>query len=567
MFVPSQTGQAQAQAEAEADTMTLSDLPFQGYFVATSDYAVEGLLFEENQLFIYVNHQLLDDDPGHDHGHDDDDDDDYHVGHEAEDILGQDWLDTLEELHSFPHPDLKNYSESVRKRYLEELDLPYDLQAVYQEIAEQITPDMSQADIKRMIDNRVPGIYYTEKNDYQYYQIANPTVIMEGDSYQIHLFGEHLYTFESSDNQTMIQDQVGVTYDYIPGINPYWFRHKGAWSMKKYLTFTLSFLLASQVLLLNVLAEENDHHHDHGTSFANFIPDKILNPDDSDYVAPAETADYVGLYTAETAIDALGVDLTLLLRIQEDGLFNLAYYFENDADSQGLRFYANPAGEIEETSAIYQDLTLLTGALREIEDGLGSGLIRETLAPVVLLDETGQAQELYAYQEMAYGLRENYQNARVYQSVGLYISEDGQITIDVPHLIGLDTEEDLLVPFEASDQHEAELLVSTPTFELLQHNFDTYLEDHNDFRMAFDTPNDFVQKVLAMHLETNASFPQDTQVTSVDASLEDSDATYALLINEELLYAYDADNQKLYMATDFSQNDTNQYTANEWLTN
>lgn len=221
MFVPSQTGQAQAQAEVEADTMTLSDLPFQGYFVVTSDYAVEGLLFEENQLFIYVNHQLLDDDPGHDHGHDDDDDDDYHVGHEVEDILGQDWLDTLEELHSFPHPDLKNYSESVRQRYLEELDLPYDLQAVYQEIAEQITPDMSQADIKRMIDNRVPGIYYTEKNDYQYYQIANPTVSMEGDSYQIHLFGEHLYTFESSDNQTMIQDQAGVTYDYIPGINPY----------------------------------------------------------------------------------------------------------------------------------------------------------------------------------------------------------------------------------------------------------------------------------------------------------------------------------------------------------
>lgn len=191
MFVPSHT------IEAEEAALTLSDLPFQGYYVTTSEQAIEGLLFEENQLYIYLNDHLHDDTPG------------------------QEWAEFLEEFHSFPHPDLKNYSAGVRERYLEEYDLAYDLQAVYQEIAEQITPEMSQADIQRLIDNRVPGIYYTHKNDKPYYQIARATVYQEGDSYQLHLFGEHLYTFESSENHTLIKDQDGNTYEYIPGINPY----------------------------------------------------------------------------------------------------------------------------------------------------------------------------------------------------------------------------------------------------------------------------------------------------------------------------------------------------------
>lgn len=334
--------------------------------------------------------------------------------------------------------------------------------------------------------------------------------------------------------------------------------------MNKQLKFIIALFLAGNCLSLKVLSAESEHHHNHGASFANFIPAKILNPDDSEYETPEEIAEHVGLYAAETAIAELDVDLKLLLTIQEDGLFNLAYYFENEPETTGQRFYVNAAGKLESTPAIYQDLTLMTGALREIDGGLGSGLIRETLAPIVLLDETGQPDALYTYKTMAYGLRENYQNARVYQSVGLYIT-DGAVVVDVPHLLGLDSNEPLLVQFEQVDQDADEFLVATPTFELLQHNFDTYLEDHNDFLMAFDTPNDFIQKVLAMHLETNTSFPQDTKVELVKATLTNADATYALLINDALLYAYDG--KALHLATEFRQTDTGHYTAKEWTTN
>ena len=334
--------------------------------------------------------------------------------------------------------------------------------------------------------------------------------------------------------------------------------------MNKQLKFIIALFLAGNCLSLKVLSAESEHHHNHGASFANFIPGKILNPDDSEYETPEEIAEHVGLYAAETAIAELDVDLKLLLTIQEDGLFNLAYYFENEPETTGQSFYVNEAGKLESTPAIYQDLTLMTGALREIDGGLGSGLIRETLAPIVLLDEAGQPDALYTYKTMAYGLRENYQNARVYQSVGLYIT-DGAVVVDVPHLLGLDSNEPLLVQFEQVDQDADEFLVATPTFELLQHNFDTYLEDHNDFLMAFDTPNDFIQKVLAMHLETNTSFPQDTKVELVKATLTNADATYALLINDALLYAYDG--KALHLATEFRQTDTGHYRAKEWTTN
>lgn len=313
-----------------------------------------------------------------------------------------------------------------------------------------------------------------------------------------------------------------------------------------------------------------DGHHDHGTSYANFIPHAILNPDDSIYQAPEIVQDYVGLYTAQAAIDEMGVDLKLILNIQEDGLFNLAYYYENEPESTGLRFYATEANSIESVAAVYQDLTFLTGALRDGDGGLGSGLIRETIAPIVLLDGQGQADELYTYMSMAYGLRENYANARIYQNVGLYIAEDN-VVMDVNHLIGLESEEELAVAFERVEHHEDQFLVEATIFDLLQNNFDENLIEHNDFRMDYQSANEFVQKVLAMHLQTNTSFPQETQVdllasATVDLTsvAEAGKAIYSLLINETILYAFDG--EKLYMSTEFEEIDGS-YTAEKWLTN
>lgn len=348
--------------------------------------------------------------------------------------------------------------------------------------------------------------------------------------------------------------------------------------MKKLIKISLTILLATVSLASNVLfAEETDdhhheedsfsadHHHNHGAVYANFMPDKILNPDDSEYQAPEATKNYVGLYTAQASIKDLGVDLNLILDIQADGLFNLAYYFENEPESTGQRFYVSEENSIEAVDAVYQDLTLLTGALREGDGGLGSGLIRETIAPVVLLDHQGQPEELYAYMTMAYGLRENYANARVYQNVGLYIADD-IVAIDVNHLIGLDSDEQLAVQFELVEDHEDQFLVELPTFELLQHNFDTHLVEHNDFRMDYSSANEFVQKVLAMHLETNTSFPQDTQIELVDTENVTSagKVVYALLINEAILYGYDG--ERLYLATEFEENEGD-YVVEAWISN
>lgn len=346
--------------------------------------------------------------------------------------------------------------------------------------------------------------------------------------------------------------------------------------MNRLIKFSLAILLAvtslpSNGVFVGATEEQNhqgnsfnaDNHHNHGAVYANFLPDKLLNPDDSDYQAPESTEEYVGLYIAQASIEALGLDIKLILDIQKDGLFNLAYYFENEAESNGHRFYVSEENSVEAVVADYQDLTVLTGALRDGDGGLGSGLIRETIAPVVLLDSQGQPEELYTYLNMAYGLRENYVNARVYQNVGLYIAND-IVAVDVNHLIGLDADEPLALQFELVEEHADQFLVERPTFELLQHNFDTHLVDHNDFNMSYQSANEFVQKVLAMHLETNTSFSQDTQVELVEAEniTSVSEVVYAMLINESILYV--SDGERLYMATEFEENE-GQYKVEAWV--
>lgn len=181
---------------AQVEELTLSDVPFVGYYIAPEDHAIEGLLFEENQLLIYIKdqHDLTD---------------------QATGLEKSQWL---ADYHSFPYPELSNYSESVRERYLSEDNLPYDLQADYKEIVSMITPEMSQLDILNLINNRIPGIYYTEKDGYAYYTIASPTVFEEEDAWNIQLFGEELFVLEEVDGK--LQDQDGITYKYLAGITP-----------------------------------------------------------------------------------------------------------------------------------------------------------------------------------------------------------------------------------------------------------------------------------------------------------------------------------------------------------
>lgn len=184
---------------AEAERTSISDLPFEGYYLAPEDHAVEGLLFEGNQLHIYLTDEHL----------------------LTETTQGKEWVDYLAKLHSFPHPDLLNYSEGVRDLYLEEYDLPYDLQTIYQEITALIEPEMSQHDVQQLINNRIPGIYYTEKNEFAYYTIASPSVEEDANGlWHIELFGEKLYSLEIDLDKGVIRDQEGVIYGYLAGIKP-----------------------------------------------------------------------------------------------------------------------------------------------------------------------------------------------------------------------------------------------------------------------------------------------------------------------------------------------------------
>ncbi|UUX33493.1 hypothetical protein [Fundicoccus culcitae] len=177
--------------QAQTERQSIDRLPFEGYFMGPDDYAIEGLLFKENQLIIYVNDDTS--------------------------LEGHDRVHHLVEFHDFPHPDLMSYTESLRQVYMESGDLPYDLQAIYEEITAKITPEMSQNDVQDLINNRIPGIYYTEKNGYDYFTIASPIVSQTADAWQIQLFDEVIFILEEVEGT--LQDQDGVVYQFS-GIQP-----------------------------------------------------------------------------------------------------------------------------------------------------------------------------------------------------------------------------------------------------------------------------------------------------------------------------------------------------------
>lgn len=330
---------------------------------------------------------------------------------------------------------------------------------------------------------------------------------------------------------------------------------------------------ASQDESVEIVVEEgfaaDGHHMDHQIQ-ANFLPEKILNPDDSLYEAPEAVKDYVGLYEAQAQVPSLNSKIDILVSVTEDGLFNLAYYFTNEGDQQGIRFYSDDQENIQSTPAPYKDLVLMTGALTQIEgqDTLSSGLIRKTMSPVVLLDKKGQFKDFYPYLSMAYDLRDTYANARVYQYVGLQGAEK-KFKIDVNYMIGLKDQAPLEVELKKVDKIDSlPVLVAKPTYQIMQDSFDNYLMDNNDFKFQFNDWNEFVQIIQAMHLKTNASFPVGTEFVKVDPNNVNlpikAEPAFALLINNKLLYYYDG--EKLYLADQFQQ-EGDRFVAKKWITN
>lgn len=207
------------------ESQSIEDLPFSGYYITPEGNGVTGIVFENNQLLIYIDdisnysHGEFYHSHDHDHEHEENHEEEHLEEHDHEEsVPDQAFIESLFELNSFPHPDLSGYTAPVRDVYLEEGNLPYDLQSVYEEITAKITPDMSQSDIIELINNHIPGIYYTEREGFSYFIIASPEVTQINEEWTISLFGNDLYKFTQDDRNLI--DSNGTIYEYVDGITP-----------------------------------------------------------------------------------------------------------------------------------------------------------------------------------------------------------------------------------------------------------------------------------------------------------------------------------------------------------
>lgn len=212
---------------SEAKDLSLKDLPFNGYYLAPEESGIEGLHFKDNQLIVYIkdDSRYTIDTHNHDHDHkltenkdhQHDESHQHNENHRA--VTGdQEFIEWLFQFNAFPYPDLQAYSTSVRERYKEENNLPIDLQKDYLAIAEKITPEMTQRDIIDLINQTIPDISYTQKNNYNYFIISCPTVTESNKEWTVELFGEEIFIF-AQDSDKLV-DNHGNTYDYIDGITP-----------------------------------------------------------------------------------------------------------------------------------------------------------------------------------------------------------------------------------------------------------------------------------------------------------------------------------------------------------
>ncbi|MGF3065842.1 hypothetical protein ACQV2Q_00410 [Facklamia sp. P12950] len=210
----------------KAESSSMKELPFSGYYLAPEASSIEGLLFQENQLIIYIKDESGYAHPVYGHDHEDNYDNeqqdvekdiksnkDHH-----DDTIDQEFIEWLFEFNAYPYPDLKNYSISVQERYKKENNLPINLKEVYLAIVDQITPEMTQRNILDLINQTIPDISYTQKNDYNYFTISCPTITVNNDHWTVQLFGEEIFSFVQQSGQLI--DNHGNTYEYIDGIKP-----------------------------------------------------------------------------------------------------------------------------------------------------------------------------------------------------------------------------------------------------------------------------------------------------------------------------------------------------------
>lgn len=78
---------------------------------------------------------------------------------------------------------------------------------------------MSQEDVLHLLNQEIPGIYYTQRAGYHYFIIASPSVTEVDDGWQVFLFGQELFTFKQAGQK--ILDHAGREFEYVDGIMPH----------------------------------------------------------------------------------------------------------------------------------------------------------------------------------------------------------------------------------------------------------------------------------------------------------------------------------------------------------
>lgn len=301
--------------------------------------------------------------------------------------------------------------------------------------------------------------------------------------------------------------------------------------------------------------------------FVNSLSTHRVLAETIEYVAPEGIEDYAGLYVGQAPIAELNTTWKVIVNIREDGMFNLAFYYDNEPFNTGIRFYVNESNEIQTTEADYLLLTLLTGNLYQDEEGVESALIEGEIYPVVLLNSQGESEALYTYQKLVQRLGGKGATTYLSNSGGLRIIAD-TVRVDGNYLIGFETKEALDIPLVFLEEDDDQFLVESTVSELLRYNFVNYLVDYQEFDRSYDSANDFVQKVLATYLKLNWQFPPGSEVELItpedvllDASLEADSVIYALLVNDQALYVYDG--TYLYR-TRYYELLENQYQVKSW---
>ncbi|MCR8968484.1 hypothetical protein [Facklamia sp. 7083-14-GEN3] len=210
----------------EANDLSLDSLPFKGYYIAPEESGIEGLLFQDNQLIVYIKDVSRYAHSEHEHDHNQENVEKNNVNPESEHAhenhsdlaVDQEFIEWLFQFNSFPYPDLQAYSTSVQERYKEENNLPTDLKKEYLAITEKITPEMTQRNILDLINQTIPNIFYTHKNNYNYFIISCPTVTKNNKEWIVELFGEEIFIFSQDEGKLL--DNHGNTYEYVDGITP-----------------------------------------------------------------------------------------------------------------------------------------------------------------------------------------------------------------------------------------------------------------------------------------------------------------------------------------------------------